>query len=224
MSHREPVNIYIVGAQCTGKTTLFNALWPSFRSSHDTVSPPGIIEERARIVHKVHKFTADDIISSSDRCLQLQSLILHAQHDAETEALRDSQWIISDRSGLDPIVYAHRHLGPKTAANMMKSAAWRELRPRMEKSLIFVCEPGADWLVDDGLRLVPRDREDWDGIHRDFCQVLEQTGLRYEIVPCEMLGIGERMAFVWSKWREAMGDDRNDLINKVNRATRGDPQ
>jgi hypothetical protein len=94
----------------------------------------------------------------------------------------------------------------------------------METSLIFVCEPGANWLVDDGLRLMPRDREDWDGIHRDFCQVLEQVGLRYEIIPCKMLGIGERSAFVRAKWREAMGVDRNDLIDKVKRATRGDPQ
>jgi hypothetical protein len=33
---------------------------------------------------------------------------LKAQAHAEDEALQDSEWFISDRSGIDPIVYARK--------------------------------------------------------------------------------------------------------------------
>ncbi|KAK7422554.1 hypothetical protein QQX98_001577 [Neonectria punicea] len=121
-----PSNIYIVGAQCTGKTTLVEALERSYETAGD-VAPPAVVREVARSVMKTHKFTAHDIISSPDRCLTLQTLILNGQLDAERAALRESGWIISDRSGLDPIVYAHRHLGHEVAEAMMRSAAWKEL-------------------------------------------------------------------------------------------------
>ncbi|KAK7426434.1 hypothetical protein QQZ08_007029 [Neonectria magnoliae] len=128
-------NIYIVGAQCTGKTTLVEALERSFKTTAD-VSPPAIVREVARSVMKTHKSTAHDIISSPDRCLTLQTLILNGQLDAEREALRESGWIISDRSGLDPIAYAYRYLGHEAVEAMMRSAAWKELRPRMSTLLV----------------------------------------------------------------------------------------
>lgn len=207
-----PTNVYIIGAQCTGKTTLVNALRSSFKATSD-ISPPTIVEEVARSVQKVHKFTAADITSSPDRCLALQTLILEAQRDAERAALRDKQWIISDRSGLDPIVYAQRYLGHETADAMLTSAAWQELRWRMSRSLILVCEAGTNWLVDDGVRLMPQDRDDWIGTHREFCEVLERVGLPYDVIPCTLAGIDDRTAFVWSKWRAAaLGDSHGPML------------
>ncbi|KAF7546295.1 hypothetical protein G7Z17_g8548 [Cylindrodendrum hubeiense] len=210
-----PTNVYVVGAQCTGKTTLVNALECSFEPTPD-VSPPAIVKEVARSVLKIHNFTALDITSSPDRCLALQNLILDAQRDAERHALQDDQWIISDRSGLDPIVYARRYIGHGAAEAMMASAAWRELRSRMSTSLIVVCEAGADWLVDDGVRLMPQDRDDWVDFHREFCQVLEQVGLHYEVIPCAIAGIDERTAFVWSRWRAAAQRDNHGPMLEAN--------
>ncbi|KAH8685276.1 AAA domain-containing protein [Ilyonectria robusta] len=210
-----PTNVYIIGAQCTGKTTLVNALRSSFKTTSD-ISPPTIVEEVARSVQRVHKFTAADITSSPDRCLALQTLILETQRDAERAALRDQQWIISDRSGLDPIVYAQRYLGHETADAMLASTAWQELRWRMSTSLILVCEAGTNWLVDDGVRLMPQDRDDWIGVHREFCQVLEIVGLPYDVIPCTLARIDDRTAFVWSKWRAAALRDSHGPMLEAN--------
>ncbi|KAH7152837.1 hypothetical protein EDB81DRAFT_789824 [Dactylonectria macrodidyma] len=56
-------------------------------------------------------------------CLALQTLILEGQRDAEREALRHGRWIISDRSTQDPIVYARRYSGHKTAEAIGVTAA-----------------------------------------------------------------------------------------------------
>ena len=87
-------NIYIVGAQCTGKTTLVDALSKFFETQknrylHDEATPkPYIIKEVARSVIRKHKFTANDITSSKSRAAQLQKLILAAQCQIERERKR----------------------------------------------------------------------------------------------------------------------------------------
>ena len=102
-----PKDIYIVGAQCTGKTTLITALSNHITSPSvsSTIPAPLIVTEVARTVLRKHKFTASDITSSPDKSLLFQRLILEAQYAAE-KAAETSPWFISDRSGFDPIVYA----------------------------------------------------------------------------------------------------------------------
>lgn len=99
-----PKNLYIIGAQCTGKTTIVNALRDHFNREGSRIwrgkpiSPPAFIVELARTVLVKHDFRAEDITSSPTRSLQLQNLILQAQ--AEAERAVSDVWFVSDRSGL----------------------------------------------------------------------------------------------------------------------------
>ncbi|EGR51983.1 uncharacterized protein TRIREDRAFT_2343 [Trichoderma reesei QM6a] len=196
------LNIYIIGAQCTGKTSLVNALEVSFAKVFET-TPPTIVREVARSVLKTHGFTASDITSDPARCLQLQSLILEAQRNSEREALAKNPWIISDRSGLDPIVYASRHIGDEAVKLLTSSDHWQELRERMSLSLVFVCETVEAWLVSDGVRLMPKDVEDWIAYDTEFCRMLEAEGIEYQMMPRSVETLEDRVAFVWSRWEKA---------------------
>ncbi|GJC90547.1 hypothetical protein ColLi_13385 [Colletotrichum liriopes] len=129
-------NIYIVGAQCTGKTTLVNALETYFIAAQppSTACPrPVIISEVARSVLRTHAITAAEIRSSPDRALELQKLILHAQVPAERHALDTAGWFISDRSGVDPICYAFSYAGNEGAALLLASEEWDELKRGWQK-------------------------------------------------------------------------------------------
>ncbi|KAL9570975.1 hypothetical protein ACKAV7_005312 [Fusarium commune] len=99
-------NIYIIGPQSTGKTTLVNKLQSDLEHwlADTSIDKPQIISEVARTVLRKHKYSAEDIQTSTTRCLELQQLILEAQAEAEKEAPRTSSWFISDRSGFDPSV------------------------------------------------------------------------------------------------------------------------
>lgn len=78
MNNPPPPNIYIVGAQCTGKTTLVNNLH-TFFTSHPNPNPyaptPSVITEVARTVLRARAFTAADVRIPA-RSLALQRLIL----------------------------------------------------------------------------------------------------------------------------------------------------
>jgi nicotinamide riboside kinase len=90
-------NIYIVGAQSTGKTTLVDGLESFIISTRPDIPHPVIIREVARDVLKEHQFGRDEIRSSKSRSFELQKLILERQSITERDA--PSNWIISDRSG-----------------------------------------------------------------------------------------------------------------------------
>ena len=195
-----PKNIYIVGAQCTGKTTLIAALVAHF-SNHSTPTTPApiVFTEVARTVLREHGFNASDITSSPSRNLLLQKLILEAQYTTE-QAAGTSQWFISDRSGFDPIVYTRRYVGEEGVRSLMEMRIWEELKERMGRSLVVVCAAGADWLVDDGVRLMPEDRKDWVAFHDLFCESLKDAGLSFVVLPCEVKDLSERVKFVLDHW------------------------
>jgi nicotinamide riboside kinase len=198
-------SIYVVGAQCTGKTSLVKALEDHFNNTNshqaNKIPPPKIIKETARVVLKQHNFTADDITSSPARALALQQLILQAQVTAESASLQQAEWIISDRSGADPIVYTKKYVSEEAADGLLKSAEWLELKGRMAKSTIVVCEAGADWLADDGVRLMPGSMDDWIGFHQLFCRCLDEWDLKYEILLCDITSAKQRVEFVLEKWQ-----------------------
>lgn len=195
----KPQDIYIIGAQSTGKTTLVKALENHFKDANEYhIDQPKIITEVARTVLQRHNFTANDIKSSPTRALQLQQLILQAQLSAERDI--SGEWFISDRSGVDPVVYARKYVSKDAADDLIKSTEWLELRERMRKSVIIVCEAGADWLADDGVRLMPESRKNWLEFHQLFCSCLKDWGLNYEILPYDVGSLDERVAFVLEKW------------------------
>lgn len=197
----KPRDIYIVGAQSTGKTTLVKALENYFKGANGyRIDRPKIITEVARTVLQQHNFTANDIKSSPARALALQQLILQAQLSAERAVSEQGEWFVSDRSGVDPIVYARKYVSKDAEGDLIKSTEWLELWGRMRKSVVIVCEAGADWLADDGVRLMPESREDWVGFHELFCSCLKDCGLNYEVLPCDVTSLHERVAFVLERW------------------------
>lgn len=199
MAANAPHNIYVVGAQCTGKTTIVKHLQEYFS---ETRNLPPIITEVARTVLATHAFTAADVTNPS-RSLELQRLILHAQLDAEHDALDKSPWFISDRSGADPIAYAIRYVGESGAASLLKSNEWTELRARMRASLVIVCEAAEaarSWIVNDGVRLIPSDVHDWVGFHKRFCAFLSEQGIDYVVLPVAIRSHQDRVKFVIERW------------------------
>jgi nicotinamide riboside kinase len=201
---RNPRNIFICGAQCSGKTTLVNAL-EQYLKANDKANdkangkptprkPLSIIREVARNVLITHKYTAQDIRNSPTRALQLQKLILAAQYKAEV--MQKDKFFISDRSGLDPVIYAKVYVGESAAQEMMESDIWKEIETRLRSSLVIVCEPGAPWLFNDGVRLMPTDNSEWMALHIEFCEMLSRFGIEFKVVPKEMTDLGERVKFV----------------------------
>lgn len=182
-------NTYVIGAQCNGKSTLVNALERHVKSAHSI--PPAIIKEVARTVLQTHKYTAEDIRASPDRALQLLKLILEAQHEAESQ--HQNNFFISDRSGIDPILYAKTFVGEEAARDMMGSETWRDIERNMRSARILVCEPVPAWLHDDGVRLMPTDIGELNSLHRSFCELLQELELGFTIVPKEMTNIDERV-------------------------------
>lgn len=195
-------NVYIVGAQSTGKTTLVNALEASFNASnsaHEVRSPsPLIVREVARTVLQEKGFSREDITTSPTRALQLQRHILDAQYEAEVEASTSdvSPWYLCDRSGLDPIVYAKYFVGADAAAELLTSTSWLELEARMKEGIVFVCEAGCHWLKDDGIRLMPTDAEEWTRIDDAFRKLLDARGIPYSVISKDVMELQKRMKLV----------------------------
>jgi nicotinamide riboside kinase len=137
-------NIYIIGAQSTGKTTLVNALESCMRADPDRhgYEGPLVIREVARTVLEDKNFTRGDITTSPKRTLLLQQHILAAQYEAENIACSSlaPTWYICDRSGLGPIVYARCFAGEEAATEMLASAVWLQLEDRMKKGIAMLCE------------------------------------------------------------------------------------
>ncbi|KAI1311759.1 AAA domain-containing protein [Xylaria venustula] len=196
-------NIYIIGSQCTGKTTLVNAISDSLKHHPVAlVEPPGFIKEVARSVLEKHNFTREDIRCSQDRALGLQTLIVEAQADAEKSGLKAHSWFISDRSAIDPIVYTRKYVSRKAGDTLASSAQWGEMRDRMAKSLVILCEACVDWLTDDGVRLMPLDSAEWLKLDMEFGRVLADAGLQYYVLPSQIMDTSERVQFVLARWEK----------------------
>lgn len=205
-------NIYIIGPQSTGKTTLVNKLKADLEHwlADTSIDKPHIVSEVARTVLAKHKYSAEDIQASTTRCFELQQLILEAQAAAEKEALKTSSWFISDRSGFDPLVYAKRYAAPGAVEQLQELDAWKQVKARMERSLIVVCEAGTPWLMDDGVRLMPGSYDEWMQTFYNFCEMLDELGLGYCVVPRTLLDVSERAELVRVKWtgrRQSLTDN-----------------
>ncbi|KAH7016161.1 AAA domain-containing protein [Microdochium trichocladiopsis] len=201
-------NVYIIGAQSTGKTTLVGALETHFINHCETLSTsasPRFIREIARKVLDKHGYTAEDIAKSPRRTLELQKLIIEAQAQAEYETAApdtpaaDATGLpvfISDRSAIDPVVYARQYVGLQESRGLLTLPEWRQMHKHMAASLVILCEPNIDWLMSDGVRLMPRDEEEWLLTHKLFCDVLDEVGLSFIVLPKEMSDIEDRVGFV----------------------------
>ena len=198
-----PPNIYIIGAQSTGKTTLVTALGKYFAQNLDTeklISQPHQLKEVARGVLQKHNFTASDITNSKSRALELQQLIIEAQASAES-ALRNV-WYIADRSALDAVAYARQYVGTAEARNLRTGAAWQEVENKMRAGVVILCEPGEAWLIDDGVRLMPQNYGEWFELHAHFMALLAECGIEHVVLPCSVSHLDERVNVVIAAWRQ----------------------
>lgn len=192
-------SIYIIGAQCTGKTTLVKAV-----SERIQAEQPGLqfatIKELARGILISANVNRNDIRAGSVKAMEFQKLVLEAQLEQERSLQRFSLFI-SDRSGIDPIAYATKYGPPEVAEEMLETATWSLLRDRMRWGLIVLCEPVSAWLFDDGVRLMPKDNQEWLELHEVFVDLLRSCGIGFEILPTTCTDIEERTRFVVERWR-----------------------
>jgi nicotinamide riboside kinase len=199
----QPKSIYVVGAQSTGKTTLVDGLTAYFDHAAENakaeLNRPIVIKEVARTVLQKHNFTALDITTSPARALLLQKLILNAQNQAEDET--SGKWFISDRSGLDPIVYAKVYVGEDAFEDMLHMPTSMKLLQNMRDSLVCICEMNALWLNDDGVRLMPKNSEDWESFHQTFLEVLREQGIKYTVLNKDT-NVVQRVGSVLAEWRK----------------------
>ncbi|MCJ1359044.1 MAG: hypothetical protein MMC33_009044 [Icmadophila ericetorum] len=204
-----PRNIYVIGAQSSGKTTLTAALRLHFQDKSELASRAisrklYVLEEVARQILQDHNAIGKDVFESSSRALELKTLILEAQYEAEN-AIKDS-WFISDRSGVDAIVYGKCYTSESDADKLLSMNAWKQLEKLLQHSVIVVCEPVDAWLEEHGLRFMPRSRSVKTKlvsvIHESFCDFLNIAGFRYVVLPNSLLELGSRFNFVIEKWEK----------------------
>ena len=192
-----PSNIYIIGAQSTGKSTLVSQLEQHFENlvyQGPPIQKPHILREVAREVLRKNGFTATDITESKERALKLQQLIIDAQCKAENEI---DTWYISDRSVLDALVYAQRY---GDSDQSLHSEKLKQSLERLRDGVVVLCEPVVEWLVKDGVRLMPETVVDWLDLHRRFCEKLDALEIEYLLLQSNVLDIAERAAFVIECW------------------------
>jgi predicted ATPase len=198
--------IYIVGAQCTGKTTLSHALYEEIRARDKNAQVEELAETARRILHD-RQFTRDDVREGLDRCMLLQKLVLESQFEHET-SLAGKDIVVSDRSGADPLVYALIYGGEKMSDELASSEAWNKLRANMQKSTVIVSPPVREWLVDDGTRLMPSSWEEWLQIHESFCSTLRRFDIDFIELPGHVKDLGDRIDYVLRQWRgDKTGND-----------------
>ncbi|KAH0843663.1 hypothetical protein AYO21_05448 [Fonsecaea monophora] len=191
-------SIYIIGAQCTGKTTLVEAVSQQIHRDRSHLSF-AVIKELARGVLMAADVNRDDIRAGSEKAMNFQRLVLQTQLDEERK-LQGHEFIISDRSGIDPIAYANLYGPPHVTKEMIETSAWQELRKRMDQAIVILCEPVPPWLFDDGVRLMPEDMSEWLELHKTFVNLLCQSEIEFDLLPATIRSIEKRTAFVIEKW------------------------
>jgi predicted ATPase len=190
-------NLYLIGPQCSGKTTLLSAL-RAFYSDHDPAShginQPFIIEEVARFIIQEKGFQATDLYDSV-RGLQLQMHILLRQDQTE-EQMKD-RWFFADRSALDTLVYAKEYTGLDALKALARTEEWAKSRLRMQHATVIVCEAGnTEWLSADRVRLSYQDTSEWKALNEAFFIMLREYEIPYSVLPNAIKDLGERVALV----------------------------
>ena len=139
-TNHECTAIFVLGPSSSGKTTLCDALAAALN-----ISAPMYIKEVARTVMKTHQFTRDNVDT-----YEMQHAILEAQLAAERIAIAsamespraDRRLVLSDRSAIDPCVYAaaSRVPGAETRSQkLLQHEEFRKMLPFYQTSLFGEC-------------------------------------------------------------------------------------
>ncbi|KAH9888526.1 AAA domain-containing protein [Cubamyces lactineus] len=185
--------VFVLGPSSSGKTTLCDTL-----SEELGVRPPQYIKEVARNVMKTHGFTRNDTDT-----YEMQYAIMAAQLEAEERAAAALQnttvagirLILSDRSAIDPIVYAGTSGVPGALGRrhrLLEDAALQRMLPSYRGSLFVVLEPVTEWLEDDGVRSL----EDPGRYNSVLVATLRELGIPYVTIGTETKDIRARVNLV----------------------------
>jgi nicotinamide riboside kinase len=182
-----PRMIFIIGPSSTGKTTLCTAL-----AQRLAIPPSAHITEVAREVMRSTGFSRKDVGT-----LDMQGAILTAQlgrEEAALDAKRAHRVVLSDRSGIDPAVYAILTAKNEEEAEVRKKAltdndAFEHARERYRHSLVVLLAPVTEWLVDDGVRAL----DDHERCSTVFKQVLQWVDVPYKEMGGECRDLSDRV-------------------------------
>ncbi|KAI6122018.1 AAA domain-containing protein [Pisolithus sp. B1] len=185
-----PVQVYVVGPSSTGKTTLCNAVAKS-------VGLPTrcYITEVARQVMRSKGYTRADVST-----VEMQRAIMLAQLEKEANAFACARWgnseglILSDRSGIDPIVYAIMTAKDEGEAHQKEEVlvnipAFQMALRRYKEAIFLLLNPVEEWLVDDGVRNL----DHHERCIKVFRQVLDKFGIKYQEMGAETKKIEDRV-------------------------------
>ena len=153
---RAPLRVVVTGSECTGKTTLAQAIAERFRAPWVPESSRLQAEEIA--LRENRELTLDDVQPIARRHIA-----------AEGEALaRADRLLVLDADLLSTVVYSRHYYGE--CAEWIEAAA----RERLADLYLF-CRPDLPWIA-DGVRDRPVQREEIDALFRSR---LDVTGARY---------------------------------------------
>ncbi|KIJ15188.1 hypothetical protein PAXINDRAFT_115204 [Paxillus involutus ATCC 200175] len=192
-----PTELYVIGPSSTGKTTLCNAVAESLK-----LPTWCYITEVARQVMRTQGYTRTDVGT-----IEMQKAIMLAQLERETQACErvgggNERLILSDRSGIDPIVYAVLTAKDELQAHHKKSLlvgqpTFQSTLHRYRKARFLLLNPVPEWLVDDGVRSL----EQHDRCMVVYREILAELGIQYNEMGAEMKELSERVKWVM---KEAM--------------------
>ncbi|KAH9941432.1 AAA domain-containing protein [Amylocystis lapponica] len=189
--NRKPRAIFILGPSSSGKTTLCNALVADLG-----LHTSRYIREVARNVMKTHGFTRADTDTYEMQYeimiaqLRAEEVVLHRTvEDDSVEVL-----LVSDRSAIDPIVYAAASTvaGASDRCRMLLgNSAFQAILPFYRDSLFVILQPVPEWVQDDGVRSL----EDPRRYSERLVAMLNELGISFTELGADIKDIKERVEF-----------------------------
>jgi nicotinamide riboside kinase len=197
-------NVYIIGPQSVGKTTLVNAVAGKLGGE------VAIIQEVARNVMREKGYSRIDVDSGdSERKFDMQHDIFKAQVEKELALLKVGTNFLSDRSAIDPIIYLKHYSGDEGANRITSTDHWQKVRDRYSdpnSSLIVLLSPVEEFLVDDSIRYIARSLDDWHALASSFRSFLWEQKIPFVEIGKECKLIDERVACLMT--RLSLGEEK----------------
>jgi nicotinamide riboside kinase len=184
-------NVYIIGPQSTGKTTMVKGLVERLKGDVP------VIQEIARHVMKEKGYSRIDVDSADpERRFAMQNDIFHAQLEKEDSYLESGTNFVSDRSAIDPLVYLMHYSGTKSLDKMTSRVEWRKVRDRYggaKESLVVLLLPVEEFLIDDDIRYMAKSIHDWHSLAASFQRFLHEQDISAIEFGEECRDIGNRV-------------------------------
>ncbi|KAH9924538.1 AAA domain-containing protein [Fomitopsis serialis] len=174
--------VFVLGPSSSGKTTLCDAL-----VRYLDLDRARYVTEVARAVMREQGFSRKDVDT-----YEMQYAIMTAQLKAEEKVLAHSTGtpdddggviLLSDRSAIDPIVYASTSKNPGAEdmrRRLMRDREFQDILPLYRKSLFIVLQPVKEWIKDDG----------------HLFATLEELNIPYVTIGTDLKDLDSRVAFV----------------------------